>query len=113
MLSDKQEKCLEIIYRRMLNEADYLIAHGFHNEAFDAVLQELSFEQSVDFWTREVVNAYQTVRNKIMSSEVVIDGQLVDYLEVIETEDNLKLYASVWERKDNGEIVLTLSLIHI
>jgi hypothetical protein len=56
----------------MLNEAEYLIAHGFHNEAFDAVLQELSFERSVDFWTREVINAYLTVRNNIMSSEELL-----------------------------------------
>ena len=36
-----------------------------------------------------------------------IDGNLVDYLGIIEYEDNLKLYASVWQVDDNGEMVLT------
>ena len=30
-------------------------------------------------------------------------------MEVIEREDSLKLYASVWEVNDNGEMVLTMS----
>lgn len=42
VLSDKQEKCLKIIYRRMLNEADYLIAHGFHNESLDFTMNHLT-----------------------------------------------------------------------
>ena len=31
---------------------------------------------------------------------------IVNYLEIIEYEDNLKLYASVWEVDDDDEMVL-------
>ena len=44
VLSDKQETCLKDIYRRMPNEAEQLIADGFHNDAFDVVLQKMNFE---------------------------------------------------------------------
>ena len=60
----------------------------------------------MDFWTREVVSAYQTVIKNIYISEGDIDGHAIDFLEVIEREE-LKLYASVWEVDDNGEVVLT------
>ncbi len=36
-----------------------------------------------------------------------IDGKLINFVEIIESEDNLKLYASVWEVDDDGEMVLT------
>ena len=35
-----------------------------------------------------------------------IDGHLIDFLEEIESKD-LKVYASVWEVNDNGDIVYT------
>ena len=56
---------------------------------------------------REVVSTYQTVLNNIFLYQVDIDGNLIDYLEIIEYEDNLKLYASVWEVDNDGEMVLT------
>jgi hypothetical protein len=61
----------------------------------------------VEFWTREVVSTYQAVINNIYLYQGDIDGHLVDYLEIIEYGDNLKLYASVWEVDDDGEMVLT------
>jgi hypothetical protein len=36
-----------------------------------------------------------------------IDGNLIDIVEIIESEDSLKLYASVWEVNNDGEMVLT------
>ncbi len=36
-----------------------------------------------------------------------IDGHLINFLEIIEYEDNLMLYASVWEVNDDGKMVLT------
>ena len=33
-------------------------------------------------------------------------GQLIDILDIIESEDNLKLYASVWEVDDDSKTVL-------
>jgi hypothetical protein len=36
-----------------------------------------------------------------------IDGNLINFLEIIESEDNLKLYASVGEINDDGKMVLT------
>ena len=70
-------------------------------------LQEICFARSVDFWTREVVSTYQTVINNIYLYQGDIDGNLVNYLEIIEYEDNLKLYASVWEVDNDGEMLLT------
>ncbi len=32
---------------------------------------------------------------------------LINFLEIIESEDNLKLYASEWEVDNDGEMVLT------
>jgi hypothetical protein len=91
----------------MPEEAEQLIAQGFHNDAFDAVLREIHFAQSVDFWMREVVSTYQMVINNIYLYEGDIDGNLIDFLGIIDSEDNLKLYASVWEVDDDGEMVLT------
>ncbi len=45
--------------------------------------------------------------NNIYLNEGDIDGNLVDYLEIIEYEDNLKLYALVWEVDDDSKMVLT------
>jgi hypothetical protein len=61
----------------------------------------------VDVWTGDVVSTYQIVINNIYLYQGDIDGNLVDYLEIIEYEDNLKLYASVWEVDDDDEMVLT------
>jgi hypothetical protein len=47
------------------------------------------------------------VINNIYLYQGDIDGHIVDYLEIIEYDDNLKLYASVWEVDDDGEMVLT------
>ncbi len=58
------------------------------------------------YWTRELINAYDNVIRNIYISEGDVDGHLVDFLEEIESKD-LKVYASVWEVKDNGEIVYT------
>ena len=60
----------------------------------------------MDFWTRELVSAYQTVINNIYISEGDIDGHAINFLEVIEREDSLKLYASVWEVNNYGKMVL-------
>ena len=74
-----------------------MIADGFHNEAFNVVLQKMRFERSVDFWTREVVNAYQTVLNNIYIAEGdVFDGHAVDLLEEIEMDDQLKGIIYLW-----------------
>ncbi len=62
----------------------------------------------MDFWTREVVNTYQTVLNNIYISEGdVLDRHAINFLQEIELEDNLKLHASVWEADDNGKMVHT------
>ena len=47
------------------------------------------------------------VINNIYISEGDIDGHAINFLEVIEREDSLKLYASVWEVDDCGKMVLT------
>ena len=60
----------------------------------------------MDYWTRELINAYNNVIRNIYISEGDIDGHLVDFLEGIESKD-LKVYASVWEVNNNGEIVYT------
>ena len=61
VLSDKHEKRLKEIYCRMPDEAEQLIAQGFHKAAFDVVLQEMRFKQSVDFWSGKVFDAYNMV----------------------------------------------------
>ncbi len=55
----------------------------------------------------EVVSAYQKVTKNIFISEGDIDGHPFDFLEVIEREDSLKLYASGWEVDNYGKMVLT------
>ena len=107
VLSDKQEAYLKDIYQRMPTECEEFIERGDHKGAFDVALREICFARSVDFWTREVVSTYQTVIKNIYLYQGDIDGNLVDYLEIIEYEDNLKLYASVWQVDDDGEMVLT------
>jgi hypothetical protein len=47
------------------------------------------------------------VTNIIYLYQGDIDGYLIDFLEIIESEDNFKLYASVWEVDDDSEVVLT------
>ena len=54
---------------------------GLHHDAFDAVHHEICFDRSVDYWTRELINAYAYVRRNIYISEGDIDGHLVDFLE--------------------------------
>ncbi len=56
---------------------------------------------------REVVSAYQMVINNIYLYEGDMDQHLIDFLEIIESENNLKLYASVWEVNNAGEMALT------
>ena len=80
---------------------------GDHKKAFDVALREICFARSVDFWTREVVSTYQTVINNIYLNEGDIDGNLIDFLEIIESKDNLKLHASVGQVADDGEMILT------
>ena len=50
---------------------------------------------------------FPTKINNIYLYEGDIDGHLIDFLETIESEDNLNLYASVWGVDDDGEMVLT------
>ena len=72
--------------------------------------REICLEWSVDYWTRELINAYNNVIRNIYTLEGDIDGHLVnfleDFLEGIEFKD-LKVYALVWEVNNNGEIVYT------
>ena len=70
------------------------------------VLREICFAQSVDFWLREVVSTYQMVIINIYLNEGDIDGNLISFLEIIESEDNLKLCASVWEINNDSKVVL-------
>ena len=86
------------------------IEQGFHNDAFKVALREIHFELSVDFWTRECISAYQMVINNIYISEGDIDGHAINFFEVIEREDSLKLCASVWEVDVNGKMVLTRAI---
>ncbi len=83
---------------------------GLHHDAFDTVHRKVCFERSVDYWTRDLINAYNNVLMNIYNSEEIIDGHLVnlleDFWEGIELKD-LKVYASVWEVNSNGEIVYT------
>ena len=110
VLSDKQQALLMEIYLKMRNEARKLVEEGLHQDAFDAVHREICFEQSVDYWTRELINAYDNVIRNIYILEGDIDGHLIkfleDFLEGIESKD-LKVYASVWEVNNNGKIVYT------
>ena len=106
VLSDKQHALLMEIYPKMRTEAGKLVEEGLHHEAFDAVHREVCFERSVDYWTRKLVNAYNNVITNIYHSEEVIEEHLVDYLETIESKD-LRVYASVWEVNDHGELVYT------
>ena len=94
VLSDKQEAYLKDIYQRMPPEDEELIARG--DQKMHSVWHS-GTSQSVDFWTREVIiiSTYQAVINNIYLYQGDIDGNLVDFLEIIESEDNLKLYASV------------------
>ena len=107
VLSEKQEAYLKDIYQRMPTDASELISSGDHKNAFDVALREICFTRSVDFWMREVVSTYQMVINNIYLNEGDIDWYLIKFLENIESEDNLKLYASVWEVDNDGEMVLT------
>ena len=65
----------------------------------------------MDYWTRELINAYDNDIRNIYILEGDIDGHLVnfleDFLEGIESNDSLKVYASVWEVNDDGKIVYT------
>ncbi len=110
VLSDKQQALLMEIYPKMRNEAGKLVEEGLHCDALDAVHHEICFERSVDYWTKELINAYNNVIRNIYISEGDIDGHLVDFLEDffegIESKD-LKVYASVWEVNDNDKTVYT------
>ena len=61
VLSDKQRALLMEIYPKMRNEAGKLVEEGLHHEAFNAVHRQICFERSVDYWTRELINAYDNV----------------------------------------------------
>ena len=81
VLSDKQQALLMEIYPKMQNEAGKLVEEGLHHEAFDAVHRKICFERSVDYWTRELINAYNNVIRNIYILEGDIDGHLVNFLE--------------------------------
>jgi hypothetical protein len=62
----------------------------------------------VDYWTRELINAYNNViRNIYISEGDFVDGHLDNFLEEIESNDSVKVYASVWEVSNKSEIVYT------
>ena len=61
----------------------------------------------MDYWTRELINAYDNVIRNIYILEGDVDGHLVDFLKEIESNESLKVYSSVWEVNDNGKIVNT------
>ena len=86
------------IYPKMRNEAGKLVEKGLHHDTFNAMHCEICFERSVDYWTRELINAYNNFIRNIYISEGDIDGHLVNFLEEflegIESKD-LKVYASV------------------
>ena len=104
VLSDKQQALLMKIYPKMRNEAGKLVEKGLHHDAFDAVHREICFERSVDFWTRDLINAYDNVIRNIYILEGDVDGHLINFLEEIESKDSLKVYASVWEVNNNGKL---------
>ena len=52
---------------------------GLHRDAFDAVHRKICFERSVDYWTRELINAYDNVIRNIYILEGDVDGYLVDF----------------------------------
>ena len=103
VLSDKQQASLMEIYPKVRNEAGKLVEEGLHHDAFDAEHSKICFERSVHYWTRELINAYNNVITNIYHSEEVIEENLVDYLELIESKD-LKVYASVWEVNDKAKL---------
>ena len=106
VLSDKQQVLLMEIYPKIRNEAGKLVKEWLHHDAFDAVHCKICFERSVDYWTRELINAYDNViRNIYISEGDFVDGHLIDFLEEIESNDSVKVYASVWEVNNNGELV--------
>ena len=105
VLSDKQETRLKEIYRRMPDAAEQLIAQGFHKAAFDVVLQEMRFKQSVDFWSITVMDAYRMVLFNMYWLHGNVDGRAVDLLKEIELAGDLKLFASFWEMTDDNKIV--------
>ncbi len=55
VLSDKHETCLKEIYCRMPDEAEQLIAQGFHKATFDVVLQEMRFKQDQNKWRQAIL----------------------------------------------------------
>ena len=61
----------------------------------------------MDYWTRELINAYNKVIKQIYILEGDIDGHLVNFLEELESNDSVKVYASVWEVNNNSKIVYT------
>ena len=97
-MSDKQETRLKEIYRRMPDAAEQLIAQGFHKAAFDAVLQEMRFEQSVDFWSITVLYAYKLVLINLSSYCGIVDGRAIAFLKEKEIAGDLKVFASFWEK---------------
>ena len=98
------------IYPKMQNRAGKLVEEGLHHDEFNAVHCKIFFEWSVDYWTRDLINAYNNVIRNIYISGGYIDGHLInfleDFLEGIQSKD-LKVYALVWEVNNNGDIVYT------
>ncbi len=68
----------------MLNEAEQLIAQGFHNDAFNVVLQEMHFKESVDFWLVNVLYAYKMVLITMYWQRGNVDGHAINVLETNE-----------------------------
>ncbi len=91
VLSNKHETRLKEIYRRMPDESEQLIAQGFHKDAFNVVLQEMRFKQSVDFWSGKVLYAYRLVLCNMYWQHGNVDGRAITFLKEIELAGDLKL----------------------
>ena len=91
----------------MLNEAEQLIAQGFHNDAFNVVLQEMHFKRCMDLWSRVVHDVHQMVISNIYIYRGDGYAPFVNFLEKIELEGDLKLFASLWKADDGGKMVIT------
>jgi len=89
VLSDKHETRLKEIYRRMPDEAEQLIAQGFHKAAFDVVVQEMRFKHSVDFWSLTVLDAYTMVLMNMPLLLGNVDGRALDLLNELELAGDL------------------------
>jgi hypothetical protein len=93
----------------MPDEAEQLIAQGFHKTAFDVVLQEMRFKESMDFWYVTVLCAYKLVLINMSCYYGNVDGRAINLLKEIELVGDLKLFASWWEVNYDNKIVIKMA----